>query len=116
MLSFSTAKINGSMAVTFKCYPPLNDHHFIYYLGAIAHQRATFGQGTGPIYLDNVQCTGSEASIRNCSLLLTHNCIHAEDAGVTCLGMTRLVPREEFSWIFHAFWENNKEFFWLPAS
>ncbi len=56
--------------------------------GAIAHSRATFGQGTGPIYLDNVRCTGDEPSIQNCSLLLTHNCIHLEDAGVTCLGET----------------------------
>ena len=61
--------------------------------GAIAHGTATFGQGTGPIYLDDVRCTGSELNIRNCSLLLTHNCIHAEDAGVTCLGIMNQTVR-----------------------
>lgn len=68
-------------------------------LGAVARLRATFGQGTGPIYLDDVRCVGTEASIQNCSLLLTHNCVHAEDAGVTCLG-DHVLSRHSFKLIF----------------
>ena len=56
-------------------------------LGSIAHNLAAFGQGTGrPIVLDDVRCVGNESQIRNCSYTRTHNCVHLEDAGVTCAG------------------------------
>ena len=49
-----------------------------------ARSRAFFGQGTGPIQYDNVQCSGSEVRLENCTKLTVHNCAHSEDAGVTC--------------------------------
>ena len=48
---------------------------------------AYFGQGSGPILLDNVTCTGSELTIAKCEHLgfnNTRSCSHSEDAGVTC--------------------------------
>ncbi|XP_036975453.1 scavenger receptor cysteine-rich domain-containing group B protein [Acanthopagrus latus] len=47
---------------------------------------AFFGPGTGTILLDNLKCTGMEASLHNCSHIswAVHNCDHTEDAGVTC--------------------------------
>ncbi|XP_066465606.1 macrophage receptor MARCO [Tiliqua scincoides] len=42
--------------------------------------------GTGTIWLDDVECTGSEQSIQNCSKRNwgENNCNHNEDAGVEC--------------------------------
>ena len=47
---------------------------------------ATFGQGTGPIWLDEVQCIGTEANLTECSHdgFGNEDCIHFEDAGVRC--------------------------------
>ncbi|XP_071495979.1 uncharacterized protein, partial [Diadema antillarum] len=57
------------------------------YSGAIsAPYGATFGQGSGPILLDDVNCNGDEASVELCGNngFGTHNCQHREDAGVVC--------------------------------
>ena len=52
----------------------------------VAVSYAAFGQGTGPIYLNNVGCTGTESSLVSCSHIgiSVHNCGHSEDAGAVC--------------------------------
>ena len=53
---------------------------------AIAFVRARFGAGTGPIYLDNVACTGTEGQITSCTYdSVTTDCAHSQDAGVFCV-------------------------------
>ena len=50
---------------------------------------AYFGQGSGPIWLDSVVCTGNEATVANCGhfgVNVTRFCSHYEDAGVRCSG------------------------------
>ncbi|XP_025905927.1 scavenger receptor cysteine-rich domain-containing group B protein [Nothoprocta perdicaria] len=47
---------------------------------------ARYGQGAGYIFLDNLKCKGTEASLLRCSHIRwdVHNCDHSEDAGALC--------------------------------
>ena len=47
---------------------------------------AYFGQGSGKIWLDDVNCLGTEGSIKRCSHngWSVHDCDHYEDASVIC--------------------------------
>ena len=51
-----------------------------------APHRARFGKGNGSIWLDNVNCAGSERSLTDCGNggWNSHNCGHHEDASVVC--------------------------------
>ena len=47
---------------------------------------AYYGQGSGQILLNNVNCVGNESTIEDCSHdgWGIHDCFHREDAGVKC--------------------------------
>ena len=49
-------------------------------------KRAYYGEGSGPILMDGVSCTGNEPHLWNCTHKgwNQHNCAHDEDAGVEC--------------------------------
>ena len=53
---------------------------------------AYYGEGTGPIWLDDVHCLGTEHNIFTCphNGIGQHNCITYEDASVICSGLLQL--------------------------
>jgi len=57
------------------------------YVNGTATRQAQFGPGSGPVWLNQVGCVGSESKLSHCE----HNgagnvgsCSHAQDAGVIC--------------------------------
>ncbi|XP_067426039.1 antigen WC1.1-like, partial [Emydura macquarii macquarii] len=51
---------------------------------------AAFGEGTGPIWVEKVNCRGTESSLWDCPATPwgESNCGHKEDAAVNCSGVT----------------------------
>ena len=54
-----------------------------------AYTGASHGQGSGPIWMDDVACSGSESHIADCSNSgwENHDCTHSRDASVRCVSV-----------------------------
>ena len=83
----------GSWGTVCDDYWDLNDASVVCRsLGLGPAQRASsgaeFGQGLGPILLDNLECNSDELSLLQCPHSETHNCHHGEDAVVVCSNPT----------------------------
>lgn len=54
---------------------------------------STFGLGSGPVFLSDVHCTGSEAILLDCRhtvIALGSYCTHNRDVGVRCEGELKI--------------------------
>ena len=57
-------------------------------VGAVATKSTVFGQGSGPIMMSKLRCSGMESTILACDQYLNMygvlSCSHLQDAGVIC--------------------------------
>ena len=57
--------------------------------GSRAFRNAQFGEGTGPVFLEGLECVGTEMSLLECAMdipLGTSLCDHSDDVGIRCYG------------------------------
>ena len=54
-------------------------------VGAMTLQ--TVASGSGPVFLSELLCDGSERGLLECSAALLHSCEHSQDVGIRCLGI-----------------------------
>ena len=68
---------------------------------------AQFGAGSGVIWMDDVDCDGSERDVKECQHLgwANHNCGHGEDAGVICGLATTPTPPTTRAEGRHSSWQ-----------
>ena len=56
--------------------------------GVKVHPEAVWGEGKGPIWINNILCNGTETSLEECPSPAwgpTYQCKHSEDVGIECL-------------------------------
>ena len=64
--------------------------HYIYFhctvsIDSVAYTNNNFGSGIGKIFMDDVECSGNEAKLIDCTYdSITSDCTHSRDAGVRC--------------------------------
>ena len=59
--------------------------YYLLFLVALGYNSAFFGQGTGPIVMDDIRCIGNETRLIDCPFdEHTADCIHLLDVGVKC--------------------------------
>ena len=64
----------------------LQDYDFT---GAMSRNAEQYGTGSGPIFLGEVECSGDESSLFNCTHAPAKGCDHTDDEAVYC-GMGKM--------------------------
>jgi len=82
---------NGQWGTVCDDYWNINDAHVVcrqlgFPSASSAPHSARYGQGSDPIWMDHVRCSGTETSLFYCTHRgwRTHGCSHGEDASVVC--------------------------------
>ena len=89
----------SQLQVTTLVYITLSSHTYLSMLGfpgyacAITSATDTFGEGTGPVWLNNVRCSYYDQSLDECAHdgLRENWCPHSQDAAVICQGIRALI-------------------------
>ena len=65
--------------------------HLQTYTGSRVFRDLTFGEGSGPIFLDRVTCSSKNITLLECDSnpVGVHECSHSQDVGVQCIGMKK---------------------------
>lgn len=88
---------NGQWGTVCDDHWDLNDAHVVCaqlgcgYALNVTGQAGLFPPGKGPIYLDDLNCTGNEENLWSCPATQEEDqdCGHKEDAGVVCSGLVQ---------------------------
>ena len=73
--------------IIFVC--PSNYYPLFCLTGSQAFRNAEFGEGSGVIFLEGLECDGTESSLLDCPMdveLGLSICDHSDDAGIRCYG------------------------------
>ena len=59
---------------------------FLIYLGSTPYSNAYFGEGSGAVHLNYIQCSGTEYNLTECEIAKTSRdqISHSQDVGVRC--------------------------------
>ena len=70
-------------------YPSYKSFSLI--LGAVPRYGSFYGRSSGPIFLTDLFCSGTESSLMDCNRNVYDitSCYHFEDAGVECQGLRK---------------------------
>ena len=66
---------------------------------AVFSSSSTFGPGNGPVFLSNLQCTGSELELLECShtIFVGTYCNHQRDVGLRCEGGCHITVEKQYT-------------------
>ena len=81
----------GQIKTRRNLYFPFQKSKTFVQTGALPFSSAHFGNGAGPIHLDNVDCSGSESSLANCPHSSFISCYNNVNAGVRCQGRVMFI-------------------------
>ena len=96
------------LCITVHTHTHTQSIKYLFSIGKCDVHRFSLPRGTGLIWLDNLNCFGSESRLESCShnAIGTHDCSHREDVAISCFG-TSPTPCELVCMHYCAGFSNN---------